>query len=830
VRVMLRDTDVETVVRKVVLQKRSDRISELRAALDRASGEIDRHLSETRIGSRSTDRDDLVADYPLLPTRRRFWEAVLRAVDSGGRAGQLRTQLRVVHEATRLIAERPLGWVVPADSIYSQLETDMQQSTVLLRETATLIKQLDDGTDAGRLRSRLCGTIFLIEKLPTSGPIPSGVRATAATLADLLVEDLNAGSAELRRRIPDLLVKLVDDGRLMQIGEEYRLQTQQGAEWEADFRQQLGRFQGDDSRIAEMRAEELRPAIEKVLRGVALRQGKSAVSRKLQPVYGTEPPVTFDAVPVWVRDGWTTSERSVKEEAQTAGTESPIVYIFLPGRDADAVRQALASYHAAKDCVEGRPQLATDEGRQARQAMRLRAETERGRLDGLIGDVLEGGRVFQGGGAEVSGGSLQDSVKVAAEAALVRLFPRFDIADDPGWDKVFTRVRQGAGEALVEVGHHDDVEKHPVCQDLRRFLGTDGKRGSEVRRHFLAPPYGWSQDAVDGALLVLVAAGLVRASRNGQPVSARQLDHTEISGTEFRIEGVTVSTLQRIAVRQLLTEGELAPQPDQEGELLPMLLSRLMDLASYAGGEPPLPERPSTEILSDLLTRRGNDQIVAVFEQRDQLRNWLQAWSAASERIGQRRPRWELLLALLRQAERDRETATAAEPIRAQVEAIRAQRSLLEDPDPVAPLLDQLTSILRNVLQTMREDLATAQQQQIGTLQDSEEWRRLPENARNDLLAAQALGPVPGLSVGSAEELLKTLEERPLPDWGNRLAALPGRLVAAREAAAKRLEPQAVSLRPPHATLKTEQDLDDYLARLRSTIMAEIDAGRPVLI
>jgi len=117
VQVQLSDADVESVIRQVVLAKRPDRVGELTAALDAASGEIDRHLAGARIAPNPSDKDVLVPDYPLLPSRRRFWEEVLRAVDKGGKAGQLRTQLKVVHEAARRVAGEPVGTVVSADFI-----------------------------------------------------------------------------------------------------------------------------------------------------------------------------------------------------------------------------------------------------------------------------------------------------------------------------------------------------------------------------------------------------------------------------------------------------------------------------------------------------------------------------------------------------------------------------------------------------------------------------------------------------------------------------------------------------------------------------------------
>ena len=49
VTVALSDTDVETVVRKVVLRKKPDRVADIEAALDQVTGEIDRQLGGTRI-------------------------------------------------------------------------------------------------------------------------------------------------------------------------------------------------------------------------------------------------------------------------------------------------------------------------------------------------------------------------------------------------------------------------------------------------------------------------------------------------------------------------------------------------------------------------------------------------------------------------------------------------------------------------------------------------------------------------------------------------------------------------------------------------------------
>ena len=80
-----------------------------------------------------------------------------------------------------------------------------------------------------------------------------------------------------------------------------------------------------------------------------------------------------------------------------------------------------------------------------------------------------------------------------------------------GWNNVVSQGgRRVLPDPLSAVGYTSDVDKHSVCQEVRDFVDGAGKKGSEVRRNFLNPPYGWSRDTVDGALLALLAGGFLR--------------------------------------------------------------------------------------------------------------------------------------------------------------------------------------------------------------------------------------------------------------------------------------------------------------------------------
>ncbi|HDM75244.1 MAG TPA: BREX system P-loop protein BrxC, partial [Deltaproteobacteria bacterium] len=371
--VELSDSDVETVTRRVVLAKKADKRKTIENALNAYAGEIDRQLSGTRIGARTEDRSIIVDDYPLLPVRRRFWEHILRAIDVPGTSSQVRTQLRIVYDAVKEMAEKPLGTVMPADFIFDQLLPDLLRTGVLLREIDETIRNLDDGTQKGKLAKRICGLVFLIRKLPREEVADIGVRATAKTLADFLVSDLASDGTTLRKEIPQILDKLVDEGKLIKIDEEYSLQTRESSEWEREFRNRQTKLNNDLTALSSKRSSLLNAACSSALNGIKLLHGKCKAARKLSIHFGTEPPeVKGNEIPVWIRDGWGENESTVLADARAAGTDSPVIYVYVPKVSADDLKKAIIEYEAAKTTIEFKGTPTTPEGQEARDSMATR--------------------------------------------------------------------------------------------------------------------------------------------------------------------------------------------------------------------------------------------------------------------------------------------------------------------------------------------------------------------------------------------------------------------------------------------------------------------------
>ncbi len=825
VNVELSDTDVEAVTRRVVLAKRSDRTNDVKSTLDDNTGEINRHLVGTRIGPRSEDEAVLVEDYPLLPVRRRFWEHALRAVDRAGTAGQLRTQLRIVYDAIRDTADDPVGTVVPADFLFEQISPYLLRSGVLLREVNETIFKQDDGTPDGRLKSRLCALVFLIRKLPREAGIDIGVRATEETLADLLVKDLAQDGAMLRSQLPALLSELTTAGTLMKLDDEYSLQTRESSEWENEFRNRRTRLVNDLTQMSSKRTQLMGAAVQEEIGSVRLLHGKCKEPRKLALHLGAEPPLgATHEIPVWIRDGWGADEKSVVADARADGSDSPVIHVFLPKSRADDLARVVAAQAAANETLEYKGVPSTPEGIEARQGMETRRTEAANSQRSLVAAIVGNAKVYQGGGSERLDATLQDKIREAANASLDRLFHDFRDADDDRWSRVIERARKGAEHPLEILDYNGKTEDHRVCSAVLSFVGS-GKKGKEVRDHFSTPPYGWPRDAIDAALISLFGAGHLRATANGTPLKPGELDQAKVSVTDFRVESATINTHERIKVRKLFQSAGVACKPNEEATAAAEFLDELDKLAQDAGGDAPLPERPDTSHLRDLQSLAGNEQLVGILNRYDELQKNVKDWTMAGDLAGKRLPAYERLQSLASHA-KELYVASETQP---QIEAISANRSLLADSDPVPDLTRMLVDALRTALVEAETGYSTAYEEGLEQLESAESWREIDQAERDRILEDLRIEKVSKGATGTEQEVLESLGRISLDAWRTRTAALPQLFADARIRADKLVEPETCHVKLRSTTLRTPEDVKEWLGETERELLKQIEQG-PIVV
>ncbi len=820
VRVELSDADVDVVIRKVVLAKKPEAKAPIERIMETSLGEISRHLGATTICHRQDDIPYFPQDYPILPVRRRFWEYTLRVLDQTGTDSQLRNQLSMVHKVIQTNLNEPLGRVVPADYLYFDSAEKLLQSRILPRKLHAQTMKWRTGSEDDQLKARACGLVFLTNKLGGENN-EIGVRATIDTLADLLVEDLAEGSSSLRSKLPRLLDQC---DLVMKVEDEYRIQTEESAAWNDEFLSQRSALNNEAHRIEAEREDRIRKLFAEKVSKLSLVQGDAKVSRDVHPIFDAQlPPEADRQISLWVRHGWDSDENSVRADARQAGNQSPTVFVFVPKRAGDDVRHQLIEYKAACATLEKRGVPNSPEGTEARAAMETAKQTADGRIRELLEDAFSGTRVFQAGGNEILGKDLQAMVTEACNNSLSRLYPEFGIADHDGWGKVYERAQKGDPDSLQAVGDQGEPDKNPVCKAILGVI-AGGKKGAKLRAKFESAPYGWSRDAVDGGLQVLFVAGLIRAhDERGQSIAPKDMERKAIGKTTFKVESATINTPERIRIRKLLQKVGISARQGEELSSVPTFLQKMFELADEAGGEAPKPTKPNTSLLNEIRLATGNEQLRTIFNCRDELTSNIKEWTALAERINSRSPAWSQLKRLMTYASKLQEAAV----LLAQTNTIEQQRQLLDEPDPIAPLITSLTQLLRDQLNHLDEAYSCDHDRGMERLKADENWKQLEPEQRHELLSEQRLTSAdrPDIKVQTTEQVLNTLDHCGLSALSDRAAAMSGRFHQVAVRAAELCEPEIQFVELPQRTLKTNEDIDTWAEEAKSTLKAALANG-----
>jgi hypothetical protein len=614
----------------------------------------------------------------------------------------------------------------------------------------------------------------------------------------------------------------------MRVDDEYRIQTDESRAWNDEFAAQVNQIANDSHSIEMERNSRLRARFSQVAGKLSRLQGNAKVPRTPQIVFDDALPAdASERLYVWVRSGWTVDQNSVQADARQAGIDSPTVYVFLSRRSGDDLRTQIIHFKAAANTLDKRGTPNSPEGNEARAAIDTLQRAAERRIHELIGEILSTARVYQGGGAEVLGETVPAAIEKALDDALVRLYSEFRVADQAGWEQAYMRAQKGAPDSLRAVDYTGEVAEHPVCKKVLALIGA-GKRGEEVRRMLDAAPYGWPRDAIDGALQALLVANLVRATdEQGRPVEAAALERKAIGRTLFKMESTIITTPQRLALRVLFTGAGVPVKPGEESAAAQRYVALLEELAASAGGEAPKPAPPAANSLKELRLAVGNEQLLAIYNQREELAKAFTGWTETARAIAARWPTWQTLQRLVAHLD----GIADAEILRTQAAQIRQHRQLLATPDLIQPLIGGATQLLRTALNERAAAMEQAFAASEAHLDADANWRQLTPDQQAALRREFHLTPAdaPVVEVGSTAAVLATLETLPLRIFDDRIAALPGRAADLRKAAAKWVEPQTQFVNIPRPTIRTAAELDEWLAEVKQTVATALKQG-PVSI
>jgi hypothetical protein len=308
-------------------------------------------------------------------------------------------------------------------------------------------------------------------------------------------------------------------------------------------------------------------------------------------------------------------------------------------------------------------------------------------------------------------------------------------------------------------------------------------------------------------------------------LSQGQLDQAKISMADFRTETVTLNAREKIQLRRLFQDAGVDCKPNEETLKAPIFLTRMVELAEHVGGEPPMPARPVTVHLDTLRGFGGVEQLAEILKQHDTLAQQAKDWIKLVEIADKRNPAWETLCTFLKHLG----AISGADEIRKQAEAVKSERRLLDSSDPVPDICKAAVNVLRSSVTAAHAEYEKTYNEQIAALTDSDNWKKLKADQRKQILADEGIAALPLLAAGTEADLIRTLEQTALPAWKTKTDALTQQFARAAMSAAKVLEPKTQSVHLTSGTLKTQQEVKDWLANTEKDLLAKLKNG-PVII
>jgi BMFP domain-containing protein YqiC len=818
VKVMLSDQDVETVTRKTVLEKKPTVIKDIKGLLDKASGEVARNMQNTAFAYESKDATTLVADYPILPSTRKLWKKLLAVLDTAGTQGQLRSQLRIVDESVKKIAEFKLGQLVPGDFIYEQKEQQLLQNSMLLNDTYNLIVSKKNGDAEEKLQGRILSVAFLLDQLPND--LPGGSpKANKETFADILVIDLTLSSDNFRKQVSEAVDKLVDEKLLMPIGNEFRLQTKAGQEWEKEYSAQVQKLisQGED-KIQEERNSRMMSYYQDITKGIRLNQGYAKVPRDIHLHFGSQKPITDTKINIWIRDGWMENEQLVLDEIRREGTDSPLSYAYIKKQRDEDLKNEIRKYISAKQALEIKGIPSDAEGQQARRSMETRMENAEEDIKSLIDRIANDADIYLAGGTSIKETTPKASVETALKQVMDRQFSEFKKADNANWPQALRSALNKAPNPLEKVGHKSDLNDHSVASSILRFMANSQVSGRDLRNNFLKASFGWPQDAIDTVIIALVNAEFISSSED-------PLVQGKIGVATFKKETHTLTVTEKISLRKMFTAVGIPCAAGEEFKKSNIFLNKLKELAAKISGASPLPEKISTQFIEEILFRDGNERLAAIVYDIKNLQEKYFEWESNLEIVDDRLPLWEQLNQLVTFGEGEEFVEMMKE-----VEAIDNNRLLLQDPDLIKPLLEKITGLLKTELNILKENFNLEYDKRMNELQKNSFFLKLTPDQKNHNLRENQLLNKPEIKDYNSQALLNSLNKTPLDAWKTKISALGSQFDNALSQAVILLEPKAESYSVPRKTLSSQTEIDTYIDELKAKLTEVLKNAKSIIL
>jgi hypothetical protein len=168
-----------------------------------------------------------------------------------------------------------------------------------------------------------------------------------------------------------------------------------------------------------------------------------------------------------------------------------------------------------------------------------------------------------------------------------------------------------------------------------------------------------------------------------------------------------------------------------------------------------------------------------------------------------------------------------AETYQVQVKSIVESRLLLSDPDPVTPMVLAVSQLLRDELNQLASSYDSAFDSGFEQLEKDSNWQKLEPEQRNALLSRQGLtnSQKPEIKVQCDSDIIATMSKISIASLRDRVIAMPSRFQQVQQDAAKLMEPQVTFVSLPRRTLKSAEDVQQWISEVQQQLIEKLKSG-----
>ncbi len=643
INVHLESSEVGTVIEERILRKLPTARQELEQLWNRNQGQLSDVAEppglELNANYPRPEKERFIRDYPFLPYQIPAAADIFGAMRGVKISSGARSMIKVVFDATRDLAERPLGVVVPWDQIFDSANQDNEFSdeSYLGSQGVTYIASADAHVTGTPIQaSRVLKCLWLVQRVDR-------IPRTPSNLARLLVDNLDANILQLEQQVRETLEALAARSYVRRdvTTEQWRYLSQD----EVTVEKIVSRLSG------EVKQKDLRDEVQRLYdqQMKSMFIGRLTTGKTNTPfnigVFLNDVPVRNESEPVQLRAVQTDTPAARRARDENSSNPSqPVVYWELPtsGQLEERLRRAMAIERLDTDDEFRR--IATDRTKREAENLRMtEASNLRSNAQNDVERAFRSGTVLWSGTDTSFDGSVSESPRSTIETALrekiVEVYHRFSDGDRAfsasNIDKLFTAApgdRAGLDLDLRLFSSDGQVNStHPVVEAMSAFLNTSIKTtGQDIVQHFGTEPYGWTSDLLRYAAAAMLVDGRITAvDKSGKRhEDYRQSATRSIFGvqgfrtTRLEIEETTLSVEDIAAARTTLQALGRAPSDGSEialrdaiGDALSATTRRIRVLDKAKQVQFPLPAAYDgiESMLTDIADAGSRSKIIRAF-------------------------------------------------------------------------------------------------------------------------------------------------------------------------------------------------------------------------